>query len=60
MIDEFQFKAIDASMHPQHVQKLLRGNLKRLLDLDKAVEQNVGGFSRAFSAATQQHSSPQP
>lgn len=31
MIDEFQFKAIDASMNPHHVQKLLRANVKKLL-----------------------------
>lgn len=31
MIDEYQFKVIDASSHPQHVQKLLRANLRLLL-----------------------------
>lgn len=31
MSEEFHFKAIDASMHPHHVQKLLRANVKKLL-----------------------------
>lgn len=31
MIDEFQFKVIDAGQHQQHVQKILRANLKLLL-----------------------------
>jgi dTMP kinase len=31
MIDECQFKVIDAAAHPQHVQKLLRANVSRLL-----------------------------
>lgn len=31
MIDEYQFKVIDAAAHPQHVQKLLRANVRRLL-----------------------------
>ncbi|MBX9690191.1 MAG: dTMP kinase [Candidatus Obscuribacterales bacterium] len=31
MVDEYQFKMIDAAAHPQHVQKLLRANLSRLL-----------------------------
>lgn len=37
MAEEFQFKIIDASMHPQHVQKLLRGNLRKLLEQPSTV-----------------------
>ena len=36
MSEEFHFKAIDASMHPQHVQKLLRANVKKLLTDDSS------------------------
>lgn len=32
MCSEFGFKVIDASAHPEHIQKLLRANLSRLFD----------------------------
>jgi dTMP kinase len=41
MIDEYQFKVIDASAHPQHVQKILRANIRRLLTNEEFVEPPV-------------------
>ncbi len=44
MTDEFQFKVIDASAHPHHVQKLLRTNVRQMLGESEPVETPV--FSR--------------